>query len=329
MNIRLPAEWERQSFIAVVFPSKVSDWSHSLKEIENSYIKFIDILSTYQKTVVLSDDIRRVKHLLKKRDNIKIVQIETNDTWIRDFGAISVEKESKIILYDFIFNAWGGKFESELDNEVNKKLFEAGFFTDLTPIDFVLEGGSIDSNGNGIMLTTSKCIFNKNRNPNLSKEEILDKLKKLFGLKKIIVLNHGSLIGDDTDSHIDTLARFVNENTIVYTKCYDKDDEHYEELSKMEKELQNTGFSLLPLPLPSKKIWNEKRLPATYINFVLINNAIIVPTYDDKFDKIAIETFKNIYPDREVKGTDASIFIREHGALHCASINFYNNLGKI
>ncbi len=230
-------------------------------------------------------------------------------------------------ILNFKFNAWGGKFDYQKDDAVNSKLKEIKFFKEpIKNFDFILEGGSIDSNGQGVMLTTAKCIFNKNRNSALSKNQIIEKIKKLFGLKELIILKYGELTGDDTDAHIDTLARFVNSQTIAYVKCYNTEDEHYEAFKKMEDELKYTKYQLLPLPFPSPKIFLNHRLPATYLNFIFINGALIVPTYKDKNDKIALKILQQFFPDRDVIGIDASIFIREHGSLHCATMNFYKDL---
>jgi len=324
LSKRLPSQWEKQDFVMLVFPTVKSDWAHSIDEIQESYTELIQQISRYQKCVILytkKDDIAKLKNYSK---NLKFISLATNDTWIRDFGGICIFDGRKIKILNFNFNAWGDKFDYEIDNSINKKLVINGFFKQpMIDIDFILEGGSIDSNGDGVLLTTGNCIFNKNRNSNLNKKQILKKLESSFGVKEIIVLENGSLIGDDTDSHVDTLARFLDKNTIAYVKCYDKSDEHYNELMNMEKELQKTGFSLVPLPLPEPKFFKGKRLPATYINFVFINNALIVPTYKDKNDKIALEILQKFFPKRDIIGVDASVFIREHGSLHCATINFY------
>jgi agmatine/peptidylarginine deiminase len=308
----------------LIFPKVKSDWRHSIDDIQKSYINLIETIIKYQNCVVLCADLAKTSQVLPKSKNLELIQIDTNDTWIRDFGGINVYEGKKLKILNFKFNAWGEKFKYEKDNSLNTRLNNINFFkAPLEDIDFVLEGGSIDSNGEGALLTTENCIFNQNRNPNLSKEQILEKLKSNFGVKEVIALKNGSLIGDDTDSHVDTLARFLDKNTIAYVKCYDTSDEHYTELQKMEKELQNTRFSLVPLPLPSPIFFNEQRLPATYINFVFINDALIVPTYKDKNDKIALEILQRFFPKRDIVGVNASVFIKERGSLHCATINFY------
>jgi len=315
MGIRVPAEWEKQKSIMIVFPTTQKDWQHSIDEIQESYINFIKTIARFQNCIVICDTPELLKSFLKSFHNIEVHCIQTDDTWIRDFGAIDVFIDGTLKSYNFTFNAWGDKFECSKDNRFNKTFFQKNILN----IDFVLEGGSIDSNGEGVMITTKNCIFNENRNSTCS--DITKKIKNLFGLKNLIVLEHGAIIGDDTDSHVDTLARFIDKKSIVYTKCYDKNNIHFEELQKMEKELQKTDFRLIPLPLPSKKLYKKRRLPATYINFVFINDAIIIPTYNDKNDKKVLEIFKKEIKNRKIIGIDASIFIREYGSLHCSCIS--------
>ena len=324
MKLRIPAEWEEQEALIVVFPPKQSDWAHSIEEIYQTYLTFITTIARFQKCMVICEDKKALTNLLPNLQNIEIIEMLTNDTWVRDFGGINVYKNHKRRTYDFIFNAWGNKFEANMDNGITKRLFEEGHLKGkLKSFDFVLEGGSIDSNGHGVMLSTAYCLFEENRNNHLSKKKIKKTIKKMFGLDELIILKHGALMGDDTDSHIDTLARFINKNTIAYVKCYDKNDEHYEELKKMEKELKKTSFELVPLPLPSAKYFHDHRIPATYMNFVLINNAVLVPTYSDPCDEGVLETFREYFPKREVVGIESSVLIREHGSLHCASMNVY------
>lgn len=317
MSIRVPAEWEEQKSIMVVFPTNQKDWQHSINDIQKSYTEFINVLRKFQKCIVICNNPDVLDKYFDSFENMEIKQIETNDTWIRDFGPINVFIDGYLKSYNFKFNAWGGKFESTKDNSFNQTLLKK----DLLNIDFILEDGSIDCNGNGAMLSTARCIFNNNRNSTCKEQDIKDKIIKLFGLKKLIVLQNGALIGDDTDSHIDTLARFIDKETIAYIKCYDKNDIHFEELNKMEVELKKTNFKLIALPLPSPKLFENSRLPATYLNFVFINGALIVPTYNDVNDKKAIKILKSRVKNREIIGIDASIFIREHGSLHCSCIN--------
>jgi agmatine deiminase len=260
---------------------------------------------------------------------MSFIEIPTNDTWTRDYGYISIIEDGEVKLLDFKFDGWGGKFEASLDNEVNRTLHKKGYLgtTPLESIDFVLEGGSIESNGDGVLLTTTRCLCNPNRNGGLSKVEIEDRLKKYLGVKKILWLDYGYLAGDDTDSHIDTLARFVSKDTIVYVQCLDKNDEHYNELKEMEKQLKtfsdinNKPFKLIPLPMPTAKFDKQNnRLPATYANFLITNHALIYPTYSLPEDKTAHSIFKKLFPNKEIIPIECSRLIEQGGSLHCSTM---------
>ncbi|MCV3424133.1 agmatine deiminase family protein [Campylobacter sp. IFREMER_LSEM_CL1085] len=316
------AEWEKQELLLLSLPHKNSDWSPYLEEIMQSYEEFIKAVANFQKVLLIAPsekDFQRFKHI----KNLDFFKCDTNDTWIRDFGAIDAREDDKIIGLDFTFNAWGDKFQSTLDNAVNSKLFAQKLSGKLEKIDLILEGGSIDFNGQGVMLTTSACLLNENRNSHLNKEQIEAKLKEIFGLKQIIWLNHGYIKGDDTDHHIDTLARFINENTIAYCVCKDENDEHYKPLKAMEEELKKTGFDLLELPLPKPLYFEGKRLGATYANFVFVNGGLIVPTYNDENDALVLENLQKACKDRKVVGVDARVFLRQNGSLHCSCQNRY------
>ncbi|EDM23325.1 agmatine deiminase family protein [Caminibacter mediatlanticus] len=317
MNYLIP-EWEKQEFIQLVFPHKNTDWASYLNEAIDTFTKIAYAIAEYEKVLICYEDKNTISHL--KHKNFLFKKVKTNDTWARDFGAISVKINNKVKLLDFKFNGWGLKYPANYDNTISRKIFNI-----YKSYNFVLEGGSIDTNGE-ILLTTSKCLLEENRNYPMSKKEIEEFLKRELFVKDIIWLNHGFLEGDDTDSHIDTLARFVNKDTIVYCKCFDKNDIHYNELQKMEKELKKTKFNLIPLPLPTPKIFDNERLPATYVNFLIINNAVIVPTYNDKYDEIALNTFREIFKDREIIGIDASILIRQHGSIHCITKEYFTNI---
>lgn len=319
------AEWHKQELLLLSLPHKDTDWKPYLEEILQSYEEFIKAVARFQKVLLIApseSDFARFKSI----ENVDFFQCETNDTWIRDFGAIDVYEDEKLIGLDFTFNAWGDKFQSSLDNAVNSKLFKNKLQGKLEKIDFILEGGSIDFNGDGVMLTTTTCLLNENRNLHFNQAQIEKKLKDIFGLKEIIWLENGFIKGDDTDSHVDTLARFINENTIAYCICEDKNDEHYEALKAMENELKKTKFNLLPLPLPKPIYYNDKRLGATYANFVFINNALIVPTYNDANDSIIINALQKACKDQEVIGVDARVFLRQNGSLHCSCQNRYQGL---
>jgi agmatine deiminase len=253
--------------------------------------------------------------------------VPTNDTWARDSSVITVYEDGEPVLLDFTFTAWGGKFDARLDNEMSSRL--AGIYdAPMKQIDFILEGGAIESNGKGTLLITSECVFNPNRNTELSKEQSLEVLRKEFGVSNIISLEHGYLSGDDTDSHIDTLARFVDETTIVYLRCEQREDEHFLELKKMEEELKKLkdqdgkAFKLVPLPF-TRPIYDEaERLPATYANFLILNKAVLLPVYNDPKDQEALKVLQEVFPSRKVIPVECSTLIRQHGSLHCVTMQF-------
>ncbi|MGB2553186.1 agmatine deiminase family protein [Campylobacter sp. MOP51] len=320
--MRAYAEWEKQELLFLSLPHKNSDWRPYLNEILDSYEELVAAITPFQKCVLICPDEGIFNSRFAKFDNVEFVKIDTNDTWIRDYGMIDVENVDKILSYDFKFNAWGGKFESSKDNAVNLELIKR-FKTNLQEIDFILEGGSVEFNGQGTLLTTETCLLNDNRNSKFSKDQIEERLKELFGLNRVIWLKHGFIKGDDTDSHIDTLARFISPDTIAYACTDDKNDEHYEELEKMKQELKKTGFNLLPLPLPSPKFYEGKRLGCTYANFIFVNGALIVPIYDDKNDKIVLERLAKALPNHKIIGVNSLVFVRQNGSLHCSSQNRY------
>ena len=261
--------------------------------------------------------------------NMTFIEIPTNDTWIRDYGYISIKEEGENRLLDFKFDGWGGKFEAGLDNAVNQCLHQKGYMgvTTLDKIDFVLEGGSIESDGEGTILTTTACLCNPNRNGGLSKEEAEAVLRETLGVQRVLWLDHGYLAGDDTDSHIDTLARFVNKETIAYVKCDDKKDEHYDALQKMEAQLkalktkEGQNYKLIALPM-TEAVYSDdgERLAATYANFLITNDALIYPTYSDKNDKHAGEIFKALFPDKEIIPVNCLKLIEQGGSLHCSTM---------
>ena len=329
MNRVLPAEWQKQRAVLIAFPHKNTDWAENLKSALTPFIRIAQAIAYTTPVYIICDDKEKISSLFCSPRNLSFIEIDTNDTWIRDFGYISVVEEGEVKLLDFKFDAWGGKFESALDNAVNKVLHKKGYMgvMPMQSIDFVLEGGSIESDGLGTILTTTACLCNSNRNGGLSKDEVEEKLKEYLGAKRVLWLDHGYLAGDDTDSHVDTLARFVSSDTIMYVHCLDKEDEHYIELNKMQRELKSFKdsegkfYNLLPLPLPTAK-YDEanNRLPATYVNFLITNGALIYPIYSVEEDKIAYEIFKDFFVDREIIPVECSRLIEEGGSLHCSTM---------
>ena len=331
---RMYAEWEKQRAVLVSFPHEKTDWHNeeNPEELKSSLTPFIRIaqaIAYSQPVYIICQDKALTASLFCNTHNMSFIEIPTNDTWIRDYGYISIEQEGQMKLLDFVFDGWGGKFEASLDTQVNQTLHQKGYLgtTPLESIDLVLEGGSLESDGKGTILTTSECLCNPNRNGGLTKEEIEALLSTHLGAKRFLWLDYGYLAGDDTDSHIDTLARLVSEDTIMYVQCEDETDEHYEALSQMQTQLQSfrtaedKPYTLIALPMTSAMYDEEgRRLPATYANFLITNHALIYPTYNDPRDKEVGEIFKAHFTDKEIIPVNCLKLIEQGGSLHCSTM---------
>ena len=333
-SIQFPAEWYPQCAIQITWPHKNSDWVNILDEITQCYIELSKEILKETKLLIVCADANEIEKYFtpNERKRLILTEIETNDTWARDHSAISVFIDGKPVIYDFGFNAWGLKFAANHDNLITGELFEKSIFSSSVSyhnhLYFILEGGAIESDGAGTLLTTSKCLLAPNRNEPLTKEDIEEQLKGLLGLKQILWLNHGYLAGDDTDNHIDTLARFCNEETIAYVQCTDVNDEHYEELQKMEAELhafrtiQGKPYNLIPLPMADPSFAEGYRLPATYANFLIMDSVVLMPTYFTATDSVAKEQLQKAFPDKEIIGIDCRAIIKQHGSLHCITMQY-------
>ncbi len=332
MNIRLPAEWEKQDGILLPWPHPGTDWADTLTRVEPVFVAIAREASRFEQVVILAPDISPVREKLAaagaRMENVRLLALATNDTWARDFGPITVYEEMRATPVDFIFNGWGGKFEAGKDNGVTAALGARNIFTSPPrPVEMVLEGGSIDADGTGTLLTTSRCLLNPNRNPGMGREEISGALADTLGADRILWLESGMLLGDDTDSHVDILARFAPDNTILYVACDDREDEHYAELAKMQEELvafrtrDGRPYRLLPLPLPAAKHDADgNRLAATYANFLVINGAVLVPIYDDPNDRTARDAIAAAFPGRDIVAIDCTPLIQQGGSLHCSTM---------
>lgn len=337
-EIHLPAEWHEQSAVQLTWPHAGTDWQPILEDVERCYVDMVKALSSRVHIIIVTPEPESVRELLESilsAENLKQISFckaPTNDTWARDHGFITLLSPNCPILLDFKFNGWGEKFPADLDNEICRRMAEQnilkGKYED--HLDFVLEGGSIESDGKGTILTTSKCLLAPHRNQPLTKEQIETRLLEALHAKRILWLDYGYLAGDDTDSHIDTLARFCPNDTIAYVQCLDKDDEHYAELSKMEAQLKSfrtiegKPYRLVPLPM-AKAVYDEdgSRLPATYANFLVTNGAVLMPTYGNPdTDLKAEEQLSKAFPHHDIIGIDCQPLIIQHGSLHCCTMQF-------
>ena len=332
----LPAEWAPQSGVMLTWPHVDSDWGPWLDQVEPVFARIAAAVSQYELVLVVCvDDAHRqhVKDVMLHSgivlDRVRFHCIASNDTWARDHGPITVLVDGRPQLLDFTFNGWGGKFDAALDNQITRRLHSAGAFgaTPLRSIDLVLEGGSIESDGVGTLLTTAQCLLTPTRNPQYNRADIEDCLRSVLGSEHLLWLEHGALAGDDTDSHIDTLARLCPDETIPYVACDDPNDEHYAELNAMEAELEafrtrdGKPYHLVPLPWPKARYAADgRRLPATYANFLIINGAVLLPTYDDPADLEAAARLAQCFPDREIIGIPCLALIQQYGSLHCVTM---------
>lgn len=332
----MPAEWHRQQMIQLTWPHENTDWSYMLEEVEACFIELAKAISAREQLLIVAPDIKRVYDMLENAGantaNITMFECETNDTWARDHAFITLLGDYVPHYIDFCFNGWGRKFEASLDNAINSKLYDAGVvkgeYEDCT--GFVLEGGSIESDGKGTLLTTSQCLLAPHRNQPLVREDIERCLKNMLHAERVLWLDHGNLIGDDTDGHVDTVARLAPNNTIVYMQCNDKNDEQYADLHAMEEQIKElrtadgNPYRMLALPSPAP-IYDEdgERLPATYANFLIMNGAVLYPTYaQPENDRLAAEILSKAFPTYDIVGIDCRALIKQHGSLHCVTMQY-------
>ena len=344
----LPSEWHQQVAVQLTWPHAKTDWAPYLEDIVRMEVRMADEITKRENLIIATPKKDAVKELLSTQlteqqlSRVRIVEMPTDDTWARDHGAITLlpriedgEKTGKNILLDFCFNGWGKKFPADNDNRITQNLNSSRVFENYYEyvmrdhLDFVLEGGSIESDGKGTVFTTSQCLMAPNRNQPLTKKEIEEYLKKTLCAEQIVWLDYGNLIGDDTDGHIDTIVRIAPNDTILYVKCEDKNDEQFDDFNALENQLQNLRtkegkpYRLLPLPMPKAMYDDGDRLPATYANFLIINGAVLVPTYNQPYlDKKAMDIIQTAFPDREIIGIDAQVAVRQHGSLHCLTMQF-------
>jgi len=329
---RLPAEWEPQSAVQLTLPHAGTDWAGVLDEVMPCFIQIAETISRFEKVLLVCRNAGEIRRLLQHAvpENLLFAELPSNDTWARDHGGITIEENGRPVVLDFMFNGWGLKFAADLDNRITRALCDGGFLRAAHRYPgLVLEGGGIESDGQGTLLTTAECLLSPNRNPHLSQARTEERLRDLFGLQRVLWLHHGFLAGDDTDSHIDTLARFCAPDTIAYVRCDRPDDAHYGALKAMEAEMQRfrtldgRPYRLAPLPWPDPCFAGDgHRLPATYANFLIINGAVLVPTYGVRQDGDAIRTISRLFPDRQAIGINCRPLILQHGSLHCITMQY-------
>ncbi|MBR4533436.1 MAG: agmatine deiminase family protein [Bacteroidaceae bacterium] len=356
-----PAEWHPQSGVQLTWPHANTDWADLLPEVDNCFVHIaFEILNHDERLLIVTPEPDRIQTLLAERLPARLLpavcyfECPTNDTWARDHAFLTLISPDGPLLLDFQFNGWGKKFPADLDNQICRRMANEinevngadgangangssllrGIYE--PHLDFVFEGGSIESDGCGTLMTTSECLLSPHRNPGLTREQIEQRLLHYFHAERVLWLDHGYLAGDDTDSHIDTLARFCPGGTIAYIQCTDPADEHYESLRAMEEQLrtfcvlgaspdEDASYQPIPLPLPSPIFDPDDghRLPATYANFLILNSAVLLPTYGQPAnDDLARSQLQRAFPRHEIVPVDCRVLIRQHGSLHCSTMQF-------
>lgn len=331
---RFPAEWEPQSAILIAWPNADTDWAARLGEVEDAYIALVAAITRFQPVVVIvaDDDIEAYAQARLQSNRIDMAKVRFvgaphDDTWLRDSGPITLKRgDGGFDLLDFRFTGWGGKYGASKDDRIIERLDAQSLFRDARrqPIDFALEGGGIETDGAGTLLTTWTCLHE--RHPEASREELTAKLAEWLRQDRVLWLDHGYLEGDDTDAHIDTLARFAAEDAIVFQACDDASDSHFAELKAMADEIaalrtrDGQPYRLFPLPWAQPILDDGRRLAASYANFLIVNGAVLMPGYGDPADAKAVEVMQAAFPDREIVQIDCRPIIWQNGSLHCLTM---------
>ena len=332
---QLLPEWSPQDAVLLAWPHAGTDWSNRLDAIETFYYELVGTITRFEHVLIIchDDTVRNTVHERLTRRNIDLQRVTLrsvpcNDTWLRDSGPLGLMRDGQLVLADFHFNGWGGKFDARLDDAITRTLFSLQTFAaPVQPYSLFLEGGSLDCDGQGSLLTTTQCLLTPTRNPSMSRTDYEAFFAAEFGIQRVLWLTQGELQGDDTDGHVDMLARFCNPTTIAYTSCEDSNDPHYASLKAMEDELRALAtadgmpYQLVPLPIPGAIYAPDgERLPASYANFLIINHAVLVPVYADANDARVLASLQSCFPAHEVIGIDARVVIEQHGSLHCLTM---------
>ena len=333
IDARFPAEWERQSAVLLAWPHEDTDWADRLAEVETTYVALVSAITRFERAIICVADEALERHASGQLEaagvdleRVRFVRAEYDDTWLRDSGPITLREGDGYRLLDFRFTGWGGKFEASRDDALVETLERGGVFRHAgrTAIPFALEGGAIDTDGAGTLLTTWQCL--NQRHPETSREELTEKLADWLRQDRVLWLDHGFLEGDDTDAHVDTLARFASPDSIVYQGCDDPSDSHYPHLRAMGDELaalrtaDGRAYRLFELPWARPILDEGRRLAASYANFLIVNGAVLAPAYGDEADARARAVLRDAFPDREIVMVPCRPLIWQNGSLHCITM---------
>lgn len=333
-TLRLPAEWEPQAAVLIAWPHADTDWAERLEAVESTYVALAAAVTRFQPLIIVVAGETLRAHVMSQLQatnadlsRIRFVELPYDDTWLRDSGPITLRSNgNRFQLTDFRFTGWGGKFGAEQDDALIAGLVDAGVFGSAAHkrIDWALEGGGIESDGEGTILTTWRCLVQ--RHPEQSRDDMSTILRESLNAQRVLWLDYGYLEGDDTDAHIDTLARFAPDHRIVYQSCDDASDVHYDELKRMGEELaalrtaDGKPYALYPLPWAKPIVDDGRRLAASYANYLIVNGAVLVPAYGDAADNEAARIIGEAYPGRTVVQVPCRPLIWQNGSLHCITM---------
>ncbi len=329
-------EWAEQEAVILSWPHKGTDWEHNLDQARSTYLELINAINKTDTPVILlchQSDIKNTKGLLDAKKHVApenkvlIVEANFNDTWVRDYGFLTVSDNTRNIPINFKFNGWGKKFDGSLDNEINTLLASFCQYP-MQSHDIVLEGGAIEIDENQHLLSTASCLFNPMRNKDLSKNDYISLFEEVLGARQTTIFNFGHLHGDDTDGHIDTLARFTPLMGIVMQGSENRPkDEHFECLSDLKYEIQQAfpKHSIYALPLPYVENKAKERLPASYANFLILNKHILLPVYGQAEDDTAIAVIKKAFPNYQIIPVNCLSLVHQYGSLHCVTMQIPRN----
>lgn len=317
----------------LTWPHGRGDWGRELPEVEETFLRLARAIASRQGLLVTCHGeglAARIRQMLRDcGERATVFAAASNDIWVRDHGPITVlDEDARPRLLDFRFNGWGGRYPADLDNDLTVTLDRLGAFGGRPVVDlpWVLEGGSLDSDGAGTLLTTSRCLLDGRRNPGTDRSWWEAGFRQWFGVSRVLWLNHGELQGDDTDGHVDMLARFIAPDTIVHVACDDPADPHYGPLRAMKHELgtfrraNGSPYRLVALPWPAPRHDGQgQRLPLSYANFLLINGAVLMPVYDVPQDADALDLMRSLFPARDIVPIPAMPLILQRGSVHCAT----------
>ncbi|MCF2949015.1 agmatine deiminase family protein [Paraglaciecola aquimarina] len=323
---QLLPEWVKQEAILLAWPDHQTDWRPWLNEVQNVYCDIIKNLMRSDVGVILlirQSEVETCKKKLPANAKVLLVTADYNDTWIRDYGFLTTSRQGVMIPLDFTFNGWGKKFNANKDNRINQNVLASLCQQNIESVNLILEGGAIEIDQDGTLLSTQLCLLNSKRNGDLTIAEYKAQFSNQLGSKRNVVFEHGHLEGDDTDGHIDTLVRFTPNQALVVQSAFNRpDDSHYASLVALVEECHQAfpQYKVFELPLPFIKNAEGDRLPASYANFLISNEQILCPVYQQPEDKLALDIMQQAYPQYKIVPINCLPLIQQFGSLHCISM---------